>query len=977
MNPIGVVLIIVLVGFPAWAGYVVYRRGRKGWAIATWLLIVTGWGGAIAAVFALYATAQDAVGRPLKEPCPECGRQEGSTIGATFNRKTGAWMRTLPAVLSGVLGLALAIGLAGMAVLTWMGGDDLGGDSGGMYLEWEHGAFIAGMGFLILGVGVGALLGRPALRFLATDRVRGLRSRCKACGHVWIDAAGVDIPPSVPGVHWLRCSDEYLWGRNSEKTSYFIFSRADLSEPLHTYPETEREVGRAQCKKLAPAWWPAVSRSGRHRGAHHSEPCAALTRRDSVYACPSCGRDATEAEEFCPGCGHMLPTTTAPAQRAGGPPIVATFGPATGWTGKTITFENEQFILEGHGPILAADAMEYDRLGQLDWAADAGLRAWVESVAAAEESHSAAPGVDHATSTSPRHDQMGEASLKLPVRGPVLPFEWLSPEERRWLIEGLADTRTDRTLPLLSMLAEDEDSAVAAAAVQAAARVRADPRRPSSSSKSGLLPVDEAAQAIRGGRGKHQLRSLGRCIGNPTEHNVSVLTLLSSGSDDAARQARKALELLALWSEATPTPSSAGGEMPPLLPQPAIVVATFGSTTGWVGKTIAYENQQFVLEGHGPTSAEGVLEYDRQGHLVWANLGLREWVQGIVASRQAASAAPPTTHDDRTQAIQSSDPVLPTMTAPAQQPDRASKGTRTRIAIGLCTVVVLAGAIAAILVLNQRHEHAEQVKRQFAALVGQAKAADKLGSELDSAATDYRNAVTGVESALLRNAAAAKVWKKTWAKRSAAYEKKVAAVKAYNNSPAGQRRWVPNVRTVYYETSRPGFLLYEEPSIPREDVWYADGFWCDGVYVDKIVTRRSSRPVGRPHKLPRHPNRPSKVKDPVRYGRDELADLKVRLGTLAAELDVAKLGPEFLTVADEIRNGIEVLRTKVALTLKACNEAVHRDPKIGYVAVPKKFKGVDVAGVHEAVQVVRESLVDAAQTHGVDLSELTWASTQP
>jgi hypothetical protein len=47
------------------------------------------------------------------------------------------------------------------------------------------------------------------------------------------------------------------------------------------------------------------------------------------------------------------------------------------------------------------------------------------------------------------------------------------------------------------------------------------------------------------------------------------------------------------------------------------------------------------------------------------------------------------------------------------------------------------------------------------------------------------------------------------------------------------------------------------------------------------------------------------------------------------------------------------------------------------VAVPKKFKGVDVAGVHDAVQVVRESLVDAAQTQGVDLSELTWASTQP
>ena len=111
---------------------------------------------------------------------------------------------------------------------------------------------------------------------------------------------------------------------------------------------------------------------------------------------------------------------------------------------------------------------------------------------------------------------------------------------------------------------------------------------------------------------------------------------------------------------------------PPQQAGRARIVATFGPTTGWAGKTIAYENQQLVLEGHGPIRAEGVLEYDRQGHLVWANAGLREWVQGMVASRQAAPAAPPTTHDERTQASQSSDPVG----APAQSvPVHAVPGT--------------------------------------------------------------------------------------------------------------------------------------------------------------------------------------------------------------------------------------------------------------------------------------------------------------
>jgi hypothetical protein len=350
-----------------------------------------------------------------------------------------------------------------------------------------------------------------------------------------------------------------------------------------------------------------------------------------MYACPECGRDWTEGDRFCGGCGHELPTTPAPAQQAGGPLVVATFGPTTGWAGRSISIDDQQFILDGHGPVTAAAILEYDRLGQLDWATDAGLRTWVETVAAAEESPAAAPAVAHPIPTSPRHEQMGESSRGLPMRGPVSLFEWLSPEERRWLVEGIADTRTDRTLPLLSLLAEDANPSVAGDAVQAAARVRAHPRHPSSPSTAGVLPVDEAAQAIRGGRRRHRLRSLGKCLGNPTEHNVSVLTLLSSGSDDPARQARKALELLALWSGATPTPSSAEGAKSPKSPQPA-VVATFGPTTGWVGKTISYEDGRFTLEGVGPLTAADVLAYDRQGYISWAYAGMREWVQQVATA---------------------------------------------------------------------------------------------------------------------------------------------------------------------------------------------------------------------------------------------------------------------------------------------------------------------------------------------------------
>jgi S1-C subfamily serine protease len=62
--------------------------------------------------------------------------------------------------------------------------------------------------------------------------------------------------------------------------------------------------------------------------------------------------------------------------------LIATFGPSTGWAGKKITFEDDAFMLERHGPLAAADVMEYDRQGYLVWASD-GTRAWVGARAAA------------------------------------------------------------------------------------------------------------------------------------------------------------------------------------------------------------------------------------------------------------------------------------------------------------------------------------------------------------------------------------------------------------------------------------------------------------------------------------------------------------------------------------------------------------------------------------------------------------------
>ena len=67
-----------------------------------------------------------------------------------------------------------------------------------------------------------------------------------------------------------------------------------------------------------------------------------------------------------------------------------------------------------------------------------------------------------------------------------------------------------------------------------------------------------------------------------------------------------------------------------------MLVATFGPTTGWAGKTITYEDEQFVLEGHGPVAPSAIVDYDRQGHLEWMSEGLKLWVH-----EQASALAPP------------------------------------------------------------------------------------------------------------------------------------------------------------------------------------------------------------------------------------------------------------------------------------------------------------------------------------------------
>jgi len=74
-----------------------------------------------------------------------------------------------------------------------------------------------------------------------------------------------------------------------------------------------------------------------------------------------------------------------------------------------------------------------------------------------------------------------------------------------------------------------------------------------------------------------------------------------------------------------------------------MLIATFGATTAWQGKRITWDGARFVLDDHGPISPPGIMEYDRQGHLIWADEGTRAWV-GSTAMREWDSAPAQESH---------------------------------------------------------------------------------------------------------------------------------------------------------------------------------------------------------------------------------------------------------------------------------------------------------------------------------------------
>ena len=115
-----------------------------------------------------------------------------------------------------------------------------------------------------------------------------------------------------------------------------------------------------------------------------------------------------------------------------------------------------------------------------------------------------------------------------------------------------------------------------------------------------------------------------------------------------------------------------------------MIIATFGPSTGWNGKSITYDGRSFILEDHGPITAQAVLDYDRQGHLTWASDTARELVQTMAGAASSPAVTTP-----------------PVVVSPAADPagpvTQAKKRRRWPKVLGITlAVLIILGIIGAI-----------------------------------------------------------------------------------------------------------------------------------------------------------------------------------------------------------------------------------------------------------------------------------------
>ena len=350
--------------------------------------------------------------------------------------------------------------------------------------------------------------------------------------------------------------------------------------------------------------------------------------------------------------------------------LIATFNEKTGWAGRTISFENEQFLLEDHGLIAPSAIVGYDEQGHLDWSSE-GLRQWVrEQAAATAPTPPAADTINEPSSTVPTTSSDAESGRRADETAPSAPdpgpsvaipiatFRDDSVRAGHTIVFNRGAFFTDAEGPWTAgdVLEWDRRGQI----VWSEEAAKEDVAAKAGGARAGYATVDlltKASRQIDEGQEEAAVKTLDQLFESHARSGseaaargvVAFAAFLLPRVDGALAERcsfliRRSADVCGEgWvppkqEQVDPQLAGAAARLA-LQPRKVMLVAAFRNHTVRAGRTIVFDGAKFLTEDDKGFTALEVMELDHEGYLVWADAVTRAWVQARALSVRVAPRA--------------------------------------------------------------------------------------------------------------------------------------------------------------------------------------------------------------------------------------------------------------------------------------------------------------------------------------------------
>ena len=288
------------------------------------------------------------------------------------------------------------------------------------------------------------------------------------------------------------------------------------------------------------------------------------------------------------------------------------------------------------------------------------------------------------------------------------------------------------------------------------------------------------------------------------------------------------------------------------------------------------------------------------------------------------------------------------LTEPVEATQERPNKRRAWMIVGAAVAVIaLVGVVVGATTLSHGHAtpHTSSGPSQ-GALAEQAATLDRLGEQLDAVLGTYQSVDSSLGKTLAVNQAHVRSWDREWNTRLMRYQRQLAAVEAYNRSPAAQGT----------------------PSHSTPPVYDSYGnLRSAGTYVAGTPGHREA--------LPSRPSLPSKISTSVLPQRKKLLTLEARLAAVLTQLRRAHFDAPFSPVDTALQASADAVLSKVRLGLRSLRTAVRYDSKRGQVLESASVNALRDPSLAGSVAKVRELLGRTATSQGVLRQALPWSGT--